>query len=387
MELRKGEKMKVKINNKVLIWARQELNLSQDIVAQRLGKKVEDIQAWEEGKDYPTYAQLEKLSYTIYKKKLAIFFFPEPPNNIRQQEKNFRTLNNEIYREIPTQIIELMNKARVMQLNLKEIDTTKRIKITDMYFNINDSNFYEKLRDVLNISIDLQKKVKNYSDAFEMWRSAFYECGIYVFKDAFKERDFSGFCLYDEKFPVIYINNSMSFSRQIFTLFHELFHIILKTSGIDKIEDDYLSRLSSNNKETETLCNSFAGEFLVPNENLKEELKGKELSEKNISNLAKKYNVSREVIYRKLLELNKISKNFYEKIHNELKEEIYRNNKKSNGENYYSTQKSYLGDNYIYDVCKTYYNGKIDIYEVSNFLNVKIEGIPRLGIMLKEVSR
>ena len=45
------------------------------------------------------------------------------------------------------------------------------------------------------------------------------------------------------------------------------------------------------------------------------------------------------------------------------------------------------GDNYIYDVCQTYYNGKINIYEVSNYLNVKVEGIPRLGIMLKEVSR
>jgi len=220
-----------------------------------------------------------------------------------------------------------------------------------------------------------------------MWRSAFYECGIYVFKDAFKVKNFSGFCLYDEQFPVIYINNSMSFSRQIFTLFHELFHIILKTSGIDKTEDDYLARLSSNNREVETLCNSFAGEFLVPNDNFKEELRGKELDEKNISNLAKRYNVSREVIYRKLLNLNKISKSLYESIHNELNEEIYRDKKNSNGGNYYSTQKSYLGENYIYDVCQTYYNGKIDIYEVSNYLNVKIEGIPRLGIMLKEVSR
>ena len=205
--------------------------------------------------------------------------------------------------------------------------------------------------------------------------------------DAFKEENFSGFCLYDNQFPVIYINNSMSFSRQIFTLFHELCHIILKTSGIDKTDDDYLNRLSIDNKEIETLCNSFAGEFLVPSEDLKEEIKNKELNEKNILNIAKKYNVSREVIYRKLLNLNKISSSLYEKIHNELNEEIYRNNKNSKGGNYYSTQKSYLGENYIYDVCQTYYNGKINIYEVSNYLNVKVESIPRLGIMLKEVSR
>ena len=349
--------MKIKINKDILIWAREELNLSQEIVANKMGRKLEDVQAWENGEDYPTYAQLEKLSYSIYKKPLAIFFFPEPPKNIKQQEKNFRTLNNEIYKELPTRIIEMMNKARIMQINLKEINTTEQIKLTDLYFNIKDTDFYEKLRSVLNISIDLQKKAKNYSDAFEMWRSAFYNCGIYVFKDAFKEENFSGFCLYDNQFPVIYINNSMSFSRQIFTLFHELCHIILKTSGIDKTDDDYLNRLSIDNKEIETLCNSFAGEFLVPSEDLKEEIKNKELNEKNILNIAKKYNVSREVIYRKLLNLNKISSSLYEKIHNELNEEIYRNNKNSKGGNYYSTQKSYLGENYIYDVCQTYYNG------------------------------
>ena len=164
--------MKIKINKDILIWAREELNLSQEIVANKMGRKLEDVQAWENGEDYPTYAQLEKLSYSIYKKPLALFFFPEPPNNIKQQEKNFRTLNNEIYKELPTRIIEMMNKARIMQINLKEINTTERIKLTDLYFNIKDTDFYEKLRNVLNISIDLQKKAKNYSDAFEMWRSA-----------------------------------------------------------------------------------------------------------------------------------------------------------------------------------------------------------------------
>ena len=40
-------------------------------------------------------------------------------------------------------------------------------------------------------------------------------------------------------FPVIVINNSMSFERQIFTLFHELYHLISDTSGAEIIRDDY----------------------------------------------------------------------------------------------------------------------------------------------------
>ena len=51
--------MKIKVNNDILVWARQELNITQEEVADRMGRNIEDIINWEEGKDYPTYAQLE----------------------------------------------------------------------------------------------------------------------------------------------------------------------------------------------------------------------------------------------------------------------------------------------------------------------------------------
>ena len=378
--------MKIKVNNDILVWARQELNITQEEVADRMGRNIEDIINWEEGKDYPTYAQLEKLAYTIYKRPLAVFFFPNIPN-IPKNNGKFRTLDNEIFNEIPTRIIELMNQARVMQLNLQELDSNSRIRITELELDIHEQNFYEKLRDVLGVDLELQKKAKNMSDAFEMWRSAFYECGVYVFKEAFKDNSFSGFCLYDIKYPVIYINNSMSYSRQIFTLFHELCHILIKTSGIDKANDDYISRLELDNRKLETICNMFAGKFLVPTNDLLKLIDNVEINEKNIEKLSKKYSVSRDVILRKLLDMGKISKEAYEKKHSDYQEEMYRKPINSGGGNYYNTKKAYLGENYINDVCSNYYSGKIDLYETANYLNVRVEAIPQLGVMIKEGSR
>lgn len=375
--------MKIKVNNDILVWARQELNITQEEVADRMGRNIEDIINWEEGKDYPTYAQLEKLAYTIYKRPLAVFFFPNIPKN----NGKFRTLDNEIFNEIPTRIIELMNQARVMQLNLQELDSNSRIRITELELDIHEQNFYEKLRDVLGVDLELQKKAKNMSDAFEMWRSAFYECGVYVFKEAFKDNSFSGFCLYDIKYPVIYINNSMSYSRQIFTLFHELCHILIKTSGIDKANDDYISRLELDNRKLEMICNMFAGKFLVPTNDLLKLIDNVEINEKNIEKLSKKYSVSRDVILRKLLDMGKISKEAYEKKHSDYQEEMYRKPINSGGGNYYNTKKAYLGENYINDVCSNYYSGKIDLYETANYLNVRVEAIPQLGVMIKEGSR
>ena len=378
--------MKIKVNNDILVWARQELNITQEEVADRMGRNIEDIINWEEGKDYPTYAQLEKLAYTIYKRPLAVFFFPNIPN-IPKNNGKFRTLDNEIFNEIPTRIIELMNQARVMQLNLQELDSNSRIRITELELDIHEQNFYEKLRDVLGVDLELQKKAKNMSDAFEMWRSAFYECGVYVFKEAFKDNSFSGFCLYDIKYPVIYINNSMSYSRQIFTLFHELCHILIKTSGIDKANDDYISRLELDNRKLEMICNMFAGKFLVPTNDLLKLIYNVEINEKNIEKLSKKYSVSRDVILRKLLDMGKISKEAYEKKHSDYQEEMYRKPINSGGGNYYNTKKAYLGENYINDVCSNYYSGKIDLYETANYLNVRVEAIPQLGVMIKEGSR
>lgn len=378
--------MKIKINNDILVWARQELNITQEEVADRMGRNIEDIVNWEEGKDYPTYAQLEKLAYTIYKRPLAVFFFPDIPN-IPKNNGKFRTLDNEIFNEIPTRIIELMNQARVMQLNLQELDSNSRIRITELELDIHEQNFYEKLRDVLGVDLELQKKAKNMSDAFEMWRSAFYECGVYVFKEAFKDNSFSGFCLYDIKYPVIYINNSMSYSRQIFTLFHELCHILIKTSGIDKANDDYISRLELDNRKLETICNMFAGKFLVPTNDLLKLIDNVEINEKNIEKLSKKYSVSRDVILRKLLDMGKISKEAYEKKHSDYQDEMYRKPINNGGGNYYNTKKAYLGENYINDVCSNYYSGKIDLYETANYLNVRVEAIPQLGVMIKEGSR
>ena len=52
--------------------------------------------------------------------------------------------------------------------------------------------------------------------------------------------------------------------------------------------------------------------------------------------------------------------------------------------NYEDTLKCFKSIN---DVCSNYYSGKIDLYETANYLNVRVEAIPQLGVMIKEGSR
>jgi hypothetical protein len=90
----------------------------------------------------------------------------------------------------------------------------------------------EQIRNYLNVTLEEQLTWNDQETALKKWRSAVEEAGIFIFKRSFNAARISGFCLIDIEFPIIYLNNSTEKSRQIFTIFHELAHILLQTNGI-----------------------------------------------------------------------------------------------------------------------------------------------------------
>src|SRR3546814_16680133 len=120
--------------------------------------------------------------------------------------------------------------------------------------------------------------------------------------------DFSGFCLYDEEFPIIYVNNSSAKTRQIFTYFHELAHLVFHTSGIDKVRDRYIERLAGDSKQVEILCNSFAAQFLLPEDAFARAVAGRQANEATAEAVAAQFHVSREVVFRRRSEERRVGK-------------------------------------------------------------------------------
>ena len=243
------------VNPSVLRWARISMGTSIEEVATRLHKEVVDIEAWERGDGSPTYAQLETLAYKIYKRPLALFFFPEPPEE-ESIGQSFRTLPEQELQRIPPRMRYLLRKAQVLQLNLTElyegVNPSPRNILREFEFTptVAADNMAEQVRDYLGIKLAHQENWEGADDAFKQWRGALEEHGVFVFKDTFKspgssrtdagDSPFSGFCLYDTEFPVIYVNNNKTKTRQIFTLFHELAHLLMHTGGVDTRMEDYI---------------------------------------------------------------------------------------------------------------------------------------------------
>ncbi len=270
----------VHCNPKLLKWAREQSGFNSKEVAKKLKRKTitsKTISQWEKGASFPSYSQLETLAYKIYKRPLAVFFFSTPPDE-SNIEKSFRTLPQPTKSLSPRMRI-MLRTARSMQLSIMELSEDKKIKPTkkqifrDIKFTTTPSinPLVQKVRKYLGVTLAEQKNWDNMNSkqsssdkSFNKWKKVFQSHGIFVFKKAFRDSCFSGFCLYDKKIPIIYVNGNRDKNRQIFTLFHELAHILFLTSGFDPIDKTYFkNQLKGNNKKIEAICNKFASAFLV----------------------------------------------------------------------------------------------------------------------------
>lgn len=290
------------VNGKIIQWAREYYNMSSEEAAQKIGVDLEKYKDWEAGTDYPTYAKLKKIS-DVFHKPSAVFFFPTPPK-ITSPKGDLRTLPDTVINRLSRNVILQLEKAKVYQLSLIELygERDSVFMHRDEFPDSVDAlcDFFRKK---LEFPIAAQKARKSTKVVFEIYREKFYNIGIYVFKDSFKDNAISGLCVKDDRFPVIVINNSMSFARQIFTLFHELYHLISDTSGAEIIRDDFYSMLDEGQSNVEHNCDSFANSFLIPLDDFKQELAKSPIDEKRIEELARLYSVSREAVMYKLLTL------------------------------------------------------------------------------------
>lgn len=339
------------------------------------------IAEWESGEAAPTYHQLEGLS-DKFKVPVAVFFFPEPPN-LPPIEETFRTLGPAQFDEIPPQIRLLLRKARAFQIGLDELNQgrnpAERLITRDLSFRLDDpvESIAAQARDYLGVSFEEQFKWKDDDSALKAWRKALLDVGVYVFKDAFKQDGYSGFSLYDSEFPIIYVNNSTAKTRQIFTLFHELAHLLFHTSGVDTLEDDFMDDLARDKQQIEIICNRLAACILMPEDVFDQELAKRphsESSEDKAAKLARRFNVSREAIFRRFLERGLIAEAEYER-----KAKKWAEQQGGGGSgNYYYTAIAYLGREYITLAFQRYYQNRISYEQLGDYLDIKPKNLDKL---------
>lgn len=373
--------LKATIKPSIMKWARKSVGEDIEVVAKKLKVEIQEIINWESQESIIKISDLKKLA-KIYKRPLAVFFLKENPKE--KLPKDYRVLpknKNKLLTKDTKIAIRKIQHFQSLAVELSELLNTKTKKLSiRINLDNNPENFAEQIRLKMNITLGQQFKLKNDSSALLFWKKKIEEMGILVYQMKAPIEEIRGLSLLDKKNPVIAINIKDAIRARIFTIFHEFCHILLNDDGFcDLGEEDYSS---GHIKKIEKFCNHFAGAILVPKsalfehpliENIKNY---DESSEKAIKRIANNFKVSREVILRRLLIFQKISKKYYEEKINEYKEE-FKKIKKHRGKGRwlvpYKQSVQEKGITFTEMVLDARSKDLITLSDITNYLNVKIK--------------
>jgi Zn-dependent peptidase ImmA (M78 family) len=218
-------------------------------------------------------------------------------------------------------------------------------------------------------------------DALKIWRKAIEDKGVFVFKDTFKQREISGFCLDHPELPVVMINNSVTKTRQIFSLLHELNHILMGRRAISTFSEEPLDRLPPSESRIERFCNRVAAEVLVPGADFKVQTADlpnnlEDYDDGLFATLAARYRVSREVVLRRFRDADRVSQRFYEQRKRKWDGQTGR--QEGSGGNFYATRSTYLSERLMREVFSRYGHRQITIDEAADFMGVKPKHVDEL---------
>ncbi len=373
------QRVEAMVKPELLVWARRSLHISTAEIAKKIHK---DIIAWEKGQKRPSIAQLRKLAKT-YKRPLAVFFLPGPPTT-EKLPADFRNLPSRRDYPLSKKSLLAIRRSRRIQEIAKELSQElgekKRFDFVTASVNDNPEKISWKARKKLGITLDTQFSWQDRREALKAWKKALENSGIFVLEQSMPIEEARGLSFYDSENPIIVINTKDSPSARIFSLFHELGHLILKVSGISDLTEKNFSEKRI--RQQEIFCNYFAGAFLVPAENLHEAVSGKsrkEWPDELIRKLANRFNVSREVILRRLLILGLATRAFYQEKQAEYRKEYDFLEKKKGGRR--DIVRDCIRDNghsFINLVYESVNAGNITYRDMADYLKISPKYLPEL---------
>jgi Zn-dependent peptidase ImmA (M78 family) len=349
------------ITPQVLIWARERLDLSLESASEYLKIKPEVLKDWEDGNKYPTILQAKTVAKK-YKIPYVFFFLPEPPKNIKlPKNQDYRTFSNQPIKtfsiELKTLLFDIMQRREAMIQLSHDLDFD--LPRFNYFYSIETTNeeiIAETVRTILNIPQDF-KTIKEY-EALSFFRNAIENLGILFFQATDIEiSEMRGISVFEEIYPIIVVNRNDAPRARIFTLIHELVHLLTKTAGIC----DNTGMSESSSLDIEIMCNHIAANALVPENLLKENNIYNKLiinwNDELVRDIGNEFAVSREVILGRLLTFKNIDFAFYKRKMEQYTKEYYQNKQDSETKGFLKPSintESQLGKIYIKTVLTAY---------------------------------
>jgi Zn-dependent peptidase ImmA (M78 family)/transcriptional regulator with XRE-family HTH domain len=372
------------VRPQMLIWAREMAGLSISDVARKARVTEERLESWEQGERRPTVKQLRKLAQ-VYKRPLAAFYLQKPPPEPSPLH-DFRRLSPEADGKLSPELrvaIRLSRYRHRVALDLFEIVEGKPPKTVLPVASTSEDpeEIGARIRQLLEVTPKMQVAWGDGHEAFRAWRTALERTGVLVFQATNVDvAEMRGFSIDERPLPVIVVNVKDYVHARIFTLLHELAHLLIQTGGLCDLEEDHPR--GKDEHRIEVFCNAVAGVALIPREALlQDEIvrnhgPAPKWSDAEIKALARRYKASREAVLRRLLTLGCTTRSFYL-----AKREEFRHPPEPPAEGFvppYRRALSSTGPLFANLVLSGYQSGDITGSDVSDYLGVRLKHIPKI---------
>lgn len=388
----------VDVKPEMLVWAREYMGLTREQAAAELGKSALDLQYWEEGvPGGPTLTQLRKLA-DLYDVPLATFYLQVPPKLQPRKVTDYRRLSTGASRDWSLSLKrEFRRIERQRAIAIEVVSEGGEFpKAVGLKLGVDDvpEAAASQIRSWLGISYAKQQEWASSGHALNMWIAAIEAHDILVAHvSEVHLREMRGFSLSEASFPVIVLNGADTPNGRIFTLLHELVHILLHSGGVcDLAEPNDAS--SRDRIRIEAFCNEVAAGVLLPRNRLIEEarqlgvVKPINWDDTQLSKLARRYRVSREAILRRFVTLGLATREYYFAKHyqylREYEEERERQRRRQEGgPDYYKIKLRNLGRRYTKEVLHAYEREDITSADLASYLGIRAERAGRLADELR----
>lgn len=366
--------VKAPINSGLLEWAREEHGLSLSDAAQALGVKPEKLAVWERGEALPTLNQVRKLA-VLYQRTPAFFLVRQTPSAAEHRRptdfRSFRgqapTLGNALAREV--------GRARARRHNLLQIQATEAHLLPTLPSVLKEPQVAAaQIRELLNVSIEAQCGWASPNEALNTWVRVLESFGVLVFQmSRVSPEECRGFSIYEDVLPVIVLNGADGFGARQFTLFHELAHLISRTSAICDVWRD---------SGVEARCNVFAAEVLMPLGAI-DAFIGAE-GEPSIADLADRFNVSRSAAAVRLRSVGRINQDQLDAFLRTAREaaiayrEAARAKEQKGGPSPHLLKVRNLGPRFVSTVLDAMHDDRISVVEAAQILESKVQALNKL---------
>lgn len=374
----------IQTNNQVLIWARESIALTKNQVVEKTKISNSKLSQLETGEKLPTLDELKLLS-KVYKRTIATLLLNTPPKE-KPLPKDRRTINSENQNVFHEKTILAVRKARALANSFLEL--RKDLGIETSKFNLSakldddPKTIANKIRTILKLN-----ELKTFNRPNEALEYSIEQCekiGVVIFQLSLIQDNVRGFAITDDVVPIIGIKRGGETPQsKLFSLFHELGHIILNEGGICDLSDKSTIVI-------EKWCNAFSAELIIPNEEfLNNELVVKYKEENNkiwslkdLIQVGSIFNASPLSVLRCLLENKLVSKDFYSEKHEKWNKPQFGRSKNPEGRNISKEAIQEKGRTYISLAFRAYDRNTIDLKDLSDFLGVRLSYIPKTRQLL-----